>query len=40
MKNKFEDDVLRKRLNDRTEDVRGQYFRDQTAIVHSMPFRR
>ncbi len=29
-----------KRINPRDEDVRGPYFRDQTAIIHSMPFRR
>lgn len=28
------------RIDRRDEDVRGPYFRDQTAIIHSMPFRR
>jgi dGTPase len=28
------------RIDHRDEDVRGPYFRDQTAIIHSMPFRR
>jgi len=28
------------RSDPRHEDVRGPYFRDQTAIIHSMPFRR
>lgn len=31
---------LLKRNNPRDEDVRGPYFRDQTAIIHSMAFRR
>lgn len=28
------------RKNKREEDIRGPYFRDQTAIIHSMSFRR
>ncbi len=28
------------RVTPREEDIRGPYFRDQTAIIHSMPFRR
>ncbi|NLI79089.1 MAG: HD domain-containing protein [Candidatus Riflebacteria bacterium] len=28
------------RLQPRTEDLRGPYLRDQTAIIHSLPFRR
>ena len=28
------------RIDHRDEDVRGPYFRDQTAIIHSMPYRR
>jgi len=28
------------RSDHRDEDVRGHYFRDQTAIIHSMPYRR
>jgi len=31
---------LTHRLKDRPEDVRGPYFRDQTAIIHSLSFRR
>ena len=31
---------LIKRLKYRKEDIRGPYFRDQTAILHSMAFRR
>ncbi len=30
----------RARVSERVEDVRGPYFRDQTAIVHSLAFRR
>jgi len=30
----------RRRLIDREDDIRGPYFRDQTAIIHSSPFRR
>lgn len=29
-----------KRSQYKKEDVRGAYFRDQTAIIHSLPFRR
>ncbi len=32
--------LARKRLLHRDEDVRGPYFRDQTAVIHSAPFRR
>jgi dGTPase len=28
------------RKEPRAEDIRGPYFRDQTAIIHSLPFRR
>lgn len=31
---------LEKRTNKRSEDIRGCYYRDQTAILHSKPFRR
>lgn len=34
-----QDDYIQ-RLESREEDVRGPYFRDQTAIIHSMPYRR
>jgi dGTPase len=40
VKNKQCNSKLEKRLNDRDEDIRGAYLRDQTAIIHSMPFRR
>lgn len=30
----------RSRLHPREEGIRGPYFRDQTAVIHSMPFRR
>ena len=40
MKNQIKEDLLIKRAENREEDVRGHYFRDQTAIIHSMPFRR
>jgi dGTPase len=32
--------VYTERVRPREEDIRGPYFRDQTAIIHSMPFRR
>ncbi|MDY5931288.1 MAG: HD domain-containing protein [Candidatus Ornithospirochaeta sp.] len=39
--NRFEDDsLLKKRKRERTEDIRGAYYRDTTAIIHSSPFRR
>jgi dGTPase len=34
------EDIYKKRITAREEDIRGPYFRDQTAIIHSMPFRR
>jgi len=35
------DDVLaRSRIHERKEDIRGEYFRDQTAIIHASAFRR
>jgi dGTPase len=40
MFNKLTGEQLTARLSSRDEDVRGPYFRDQTAIIHSMPFRR
>lgn len=39
-KNFFSDEILTKRKFERIEDVRGAYFRDLTAILHSYPFRR
>jgi dGTPase len=32
--------LLQARLHPRTSDVRGEYYRDTTAIIHSSPFRR
>lgn len=40
MKTQITKEVLRGRIVKRHEDIRGSFFRDQTAIVHSMPFRR
>ncbi len=40
MQNPLTEDQYRKRLLERKEDIRGPYFRDQTAIVHSLAFRR
>jgi len=39
-KNFYEDSILAKRKIERKEDIRGPYFGDQTAIIHSMGFRR
>jgi dGTPase len=39
-KNPLNEDEYSKRLLSRKEDVRGPYFRDQTEIIHSLPFRR
>ena len=33
-------DLCKMRMKPREGDVRGDYFRDQTAIIHSTPFRR
>jgi dGTPase len=40
MKNKLDKEVLEKRIFEKIPDIRGSYFRDQTAIIHSMPYRR
>ena len=40
LKRKAEGIVLEKRVRPRAEDVRGAYYRDTTAIIHSSPFRR
>lgn len=40
MRNPLPDDVYLHRKVNRQYDIRGEYFRDQTAIIHSMPFRR
>ena len=39
-KNPFSDELYKKRTYRQDEDFRGEYFRDQTKIVHSQPFRR
>jgi len=38
--NPLVNDVYQERIVRRKEDVRGAFFRDQTAILHSLPFRR
>ncbi|MCK9363376.1 MAG: HD domain-containing protein [Syntrophales bacterium] len=38
--NPLKEEQYKERLHARDEDVRGDYFRDQTAIIHSMPYRR
>ncbi len=38
--NPLGDKIYLKRTKSRTTDIRGDYFRDQTAIIHSRPFRR
>ncbi|HUZ18247.1 MAG TPA: HD domain-containing protein [Spirochaetia bacterium] len=38
--NEIAHDLLIRRERPRTEDLRGYYFRDITAIIHSNPFRR
>lgn len=38
--NKIEDAVLKVRTHPKKTDIRGNYYRDQTAIIHSLPFRR
>ncbi len=40
MDNKISAQELVKRARAKTEDVRGPYYRDTTAIIHSSPFRR
>ncbi len=40
MKNPLPNEQYLRRTIARKEDIRGAYFRDQTAIIHSMPFRR
>lgn len=39
-KNPFPDSVYLKRTYPAEPDFRGEYFRDQTKIIHSQPFRR
>lgn len=38
--NELSDAVYKKRFKQKGEDIRGPFFRDQTAIIHSLPFRR
>ncbi len=40
IKNPFSDEIYLKRTHPHTPDLRGEYFRDQTKIIHSLPFRR
>jgi dGTPase len=40
MKNLLPENILTGRKKPRETDIRGPYFRDQTAIIHSTPFRR
>jgi dGTPase len=39
-KNPFPDEIYLKRTKPLPPDIRGEYFRDQTKIIHSQPFRR
>lgn len=39
-KNPLTNEIYYKRTRPQTPDVRGEYFRDQTKIIHSLPFRR
>ena len=40
MENPLPDELYHSRLHPRKPDLRGDYFRDQTAIIHATPFRR
>jgi dGTPase len=40
MRNPLSEKDYSKRTKNRREDIRGYYFRDQTAIIHSMAYRR
>jgi len=40
MKNPLSENDYCKRTNPKEYPIRGDFFRDQTAIIHSMPFRR
>ncbi|MGE4453933.1 MAG: deoxyguanosinetriphosphate triphosphohydrolase family protein [Sphaerochaeta sp.] len=40
LQNQISDTRLRERKREKTEDVRGPFYRDTTAIIHSSPFRR
>lgn len=38
--NEIQNEILKKRTHPKKVDIRGDYYRDQTAIIHSLPFRR
>lgn len=38
--NQLDEGILKARERQRTSDIRGEYYRDTTAIIHSSPFRR
>ena len=40
MNNPLDSKTYKLRSRERKEDIRGPFFRDQTAIIHSLPFRR
>lgn len=40
MKNPLSKELYHSRANPRKPDLRGDFFRDQTAIIHATPFRR
>ena len=40
VKNHIDSEILQKRNYPRVEDIRGSFFRDVTAIIHSYPSRR
>lgn len=40
MSNPLDDTIYLKRRHEKEAPIRGAYFRDQTAIIHSLPFRR
>lgn len=40
MKNPLSSEIYKTRLTEKEYPIRGDFFRDQTAIIHSMPFRR
>ncbi len=40
MQNPLSDALYHSRVKPREPDLRGDYFRDQTAIIHATPFRR
>lgn len=40
LQNQISEQLLKKRKTDKQEDVRGPYYRDTTAIIHSSAFRR